>query len=520
MKKIAFLSNINIEPLQHRFEKENHYEIYVSGYNQWHSELLNTDSKLSSFNPDFIFIYLNNDDKNFNINDLISSIHSFSDINNKCQFIIANIANQPFSVHTYHDQTAIETDEINKKLSDFVSENEHILIFDFNRIIAFHGYNTLFDDKYWYLGRIKFSNFGFNVLYLELNNFLNCIQGKSKKLLILDADNTIWGGVAGEDGWQNLQIGNEGTDRVFHDFQNSILELKKQGILLALCSKNNVEDVREVFENNKNMLLKWDDFVAHCINWKSKSENIIQLALDLNIGTNAMVFIDDNPIERAIVSTEISEIVVPEFPKDITLLNRWFINDVVYPHFSKINTTNEDIDKTSQYQRNEQRKTIKQSMNYDEFLQSLYIKLEINRADKNNYRRISQLTQKTNQFNLSLKRYTEIEILNLIENPNYLIYSIHYEDKFGIEGIVGCAIVKISNTNAKIDSFMLSCRVLGRKIEFSFIDYIVNQLKNKGFKEMNLQYNASERNGIFKTFLENYGCNTNDNILYTKILTD
>lgn len=519
MKKIAFLSNVNIEPLRHRFEKAGLYDVYFSGYNQWQAEILDNTSQLNIFGPNYVFIYLNCDERNFIINDLIAVVQGFTVQNPECRMIISNFSFKPFSVHNYHDQSETESIEMNQRLNLLAGEDQQITVFDFNRLIQLYGYNSVFDNKYWYLGRIKFSNFGFNILFSELNNFLNSLQGKVKKLLVLDADNTIWGGVAAEDGWHNLQIGNEGIGRIYFDFQSSVIELKKQGVLLALCSKNYTEDVRIVFDKNTNMLLKWDDFVSTNVNWQSKSENLIQLATALNIGTDSMVFIDDNAVERAIVANELPYVAVPEFPKDITSLNDWFINEVVYNYFAKYKLTNEDIEKTIQYKRNAQRQLVRQEMNYDEFLLNLAIKLDFRRADNSNFSRIAQLTQKTNQFNLSLKRYTDIEISNIIERPDYLVYSLNYEDKFGNEGIVGCSIVKIENSIAEIDSFMLSCRVLGRKIEFSFMNYIINTLKNRAIKQINLHYFATERNVIFKTFLDNYGFITNDNVHYKKILT-
>ena len=165
-------------------------------------------------------------------------------------------------------------------------------------------------------------------------------------------DNTIWGGVAAEDGWENIQIGNQGTGKIYADFQKNILKLKNQGVLLLISSKNNEDDVREVFEKNKNMLLQWDDFVGHYINWQPKADNILRMATDLNLGVDSFVFIDDHPVEREHARNEIPELTVPEFPKDITQLNRWLVTDVVYPFFAKTAITAEDIEKTNQYRRN------------------------------------------------------------------------------------------------------------------------------------------------------------------------
>jgi FkbH-like protein len=516
MKKVALLSNVNIDPLKNHLQKNDSYELYLGGYNQWQPELLNPSSGLYDFQPDFVFIYLNAEELKTDITELFSCIDVFGDNKSGIQFIISDLSFPPFRVTTYLNQNKNSDFEINNQLKQYAASKDNVFLFDFNRLISYHGYNLLFDDKYWYLGKIKFSNFGFKVLANELIIVLDCLLGKIKKVLILDLDNTLWGGIASEDGWQNLQISEEGVGKIYADFQRNIKLLSRNGIILALCSKNNENDAREVFEKNTNMQLQWDEFTIRLINWNQKSENILRIASTLELGTDSMVFIDDNPVERELAKQSIPELTVPEFPKDISSLNRWFIIEVIYPYFSKKSITVEDADKSNQYKRKIERDKTKLKLNYDDFILQLHIKLTVNYADSNSCQRIAQLTQKTNQFNLSVKRYTDVEIIERTKNPAYLVYTCEYEDKFGNEGIIGCAIVHINNQTSTLDSFILSCRVLGRKVESSFLDIIINELNIIGIKTLEAYYSETSRNKMVKDFLNDFGFESKDEVLYIK----
>lgn len=519
MKKIALLSNVNIDPLKNHLEKNNDLSVYCAGFNQWQTELLNPLSGLYANNPDFVFIYLNADELTQIIDELFAALDVFSAHFKQTQIIIADFMLQPFSVSTYTSDIDSLTNKMNADLKMYASEKQNVHIFGMNRLISYHGYNSLFDDKYWYLGYIKFSYSGFKTIADEMNHLLDSIQGKTKKVLILDLDNTIWGGVAAEDGWENIQIGNQGTGRIYADFQKNIIKLKNQGVLLVICSKNNEDDVREVFEKNKSMLLQWDDFVGHYINWQPKADNILRVATDLNLGVDAFVFIDDHPVEREHARNEIPELTVPEFPKDIAQLNRWLITDVVYPFFAKTAITAEDLEKTNQYQRNAERQNVSQHLSYDEFIKKLNIRLKVKKVNTESCKRTAQLTQKTNQFNLSLKRYTDLEMLNLMENTDYLTLSCEYEDRFGNEGIIGCAIIKLNDDIAFLEAYMLSCRVLGRKVEHFFMNFIEDKLKKLNVNQLNAIYKPTQRNAMLKTFLCDYGFTTNDELYYSKKLT-
>jgi len=488
-----------MEPLKFCLQKNNTLELYFAGYNRWQTELLDTNSALYQFAPDYIFIYLNAEEWNGEISELLSSVKTYSNYAQKTNFIIANFNHLPFEIITNYGKDNY-VNSLNETLNDFSKENHQITVLDFNRVIRWYGYKNLFDEKYWYLGRIKLSNQGFNVLANEITNVLHCLQGKTKKVLILDLDNTLWGGVLGEDGLQNLQLSEEGTGRIFVDFQKKVKQLQETGVLLVSCSKNNEQDVREMFEKHPDMQLRWDVFILHKINWERKSDNIAEIAETLQLGLDAMVFIDDSRQERELVKQMLPEVETPDFPEDISLLNQWFVREVVYPFFQKKQLTEEDKEKTIQYKQNLSRSAALRTMSYDEFLTSLQIQLNISVPTDLQIPRVAQLTQKTNQFNLTGKRYTDADISAVNSDKNFQIFICEYEDKFGKEGIIGCAIVQFIEEKAALDTFLLSCRVLGRNVENLFLKQILSELKHKGIHSVVGIYCATEKNIAAKDF--------------------
>ncbi len=509
MKKIAILSNINIDPLKSflSIPEMNHY---FAGYNQWQTELTNPDSELFNFKPEIIFLHLDAEVIKNYTGDLFSAVEHYQTFFPKVKFLISNFLLPPYSTGTYLNTDKIETNNLNNKLYELQKKLNGIYIFDFNRLITLHGYRLLFSNKFWYLGRIKYTNAGFRFMANELINLINCIDGKTRKVLALDLDNTLWGGIVGEDSWNNLNISEEGTGRIYADFQRNIKNLSEIGILLVLVSKNNEADVKEVFLRNPNMLLQWNDFIVKKINWNNKADNLREIAAELNLGLDSIVFIDDNAFEREMVKMAFPQIAVPNFPDDITELNYWFINDVVYTNFAKNKITSEDSEKTEQYKRNFERDSESKLYSFDEFLKNLNIKIEIKHLDNEIIGRISQLTQKTNQFNLNAKKYDESELKVMMNSNQNKMFSLSYKDKFGNEGITGTAILELKDNIAFLDVFLLSCRILGRKVEYRFLDFITETLKKQSIKILEAKYCNNGKNTQVQEFLIKYGFSTTD----------
>lgn len=379
---------------------------------------------------------------------------------------------------------------------------KNLILLNIDEEFSEKGLNENFDDRNWYLAKCRLSINGIKKVTECLEKIYDKLYQPSKKLLILDCDNTLWGGVVGEDGWNKLQIGNEGIGKAYLDFQNQILKIKNQGTLLALSSKNREGDVWEVFKKNKSMLLKKSHFISAKINWEEKYKNIVEISEDLGISLDSFVFWDDNPIERNKIRRFLPDIEVIEPDEDISF---WPGQLIKAEYFSKIKLTKEDLKKNKQYkQRSVFIDKKKQSKNEETYLKSINIKPSILKLTNNNLSRASQMTLKTNQFNLSTKRYNESDILNISKNKKNIIKLISLRDIYGDHGIIALYILKnVGDKSYLIDTFLMSCRVLGRYLENYMINLCIEEIKKIGAKELVLNYVKTKKNYFCEKFIKN-----------------
>ena len=327
-------------------------------------------------------------------------------------------------------------------------------------------------------------------------------NSSTKKCLVLDLDNTLWGGVIGEDGISGIKLGLTPPGSWFLAFQQAIRDLYDRGIILAIASKNNYEDAIEAIEKHPNMILKKNNFSAMRINWNDKAENIREMARELNIGPDSMVFLDDNPAERLMVSGAIPEVTVPEMPKESKDYASFLIN---LPYFEKNTITDEDKMRGSMYVTERLRKT--EEENYktkDEYLKALGTQGLFYVNDKGALARLAQLTEKTNQFNSNKMPLTEDEILVLMNNKNARVVHMSASDKFGDYGIIGLAIIKIITEEWHIESFLMSCRTLGRGIEEMFLGAIAQTAKEAGARKISVNFSKTEKNKPAEDFVNKY----------------
>ena len=491
--KLAVLSNVTMAPLEGFFPGA-----VFSEYNQYIQELIHHDL-IRTHDPDVVWLHLEAKEMAGDfyfqmfgneraqaertvleqadqwISLLVNTAGKHPDI---C-FIVSTLVfppDQPGAYLADAPMAALE-DALNTRLKNAAGEHSNVLVLDINqRIFRSHGWGEIVDPRFWYLGRIPYTQKGFESFAREITQLTHAHRGKSKKVLVLDLDNTLWGGVVGEDGLDGIALSEDGMGKAFRDFQREIKALQSMGVLLTLCSKNNGADALEVFDAHPMMVLEKQDLAAMEINWEPKAANIQRLAHRLNLGLDAFVFIDDNPVERELVRTTLPQVIVPEFPKEPTDLASWFLQEVVLAHFPKRNLTREDLGKTEQYQKNAQRKDLAQTLDMDTFIQNLNISLTIHDTPQNLVHRLAQMTQKTNQFNLTTRRYTETDIQDFMAAGDCAIFALEYEDKFGKEGIVGEAIVRREGKIARLDTFLLSCRVIGRRVEEDFFRHIIRHL--------------------------------------------
>ena len=352
---------------------------------------------------------------------------------------------------------------LNERLITIARSNPNLLLFDLGILIRRYGENALLADSFWYAGRIRFSNLMFRALAEKLHQVANAYASRSRKALILDLDNTLWGGIVGEAGPNGILLSEDGIGRCYRDFQRAVKALQRTGVLLAISSKNNAGDLDEVFDTNPMMVLRKDDFVCIRVNWEPKPDNILKISETLNLGVDSFVFLDDNPVEREMVRTALPDVAVPDFPAHAENLPAWLLRDVAPAWFGKYNITVEDLAKTSQYRKSEERQQLSRMLDLDTFLENLQIECVISIDPADQINRIAQMTQKTNQFNLTTRRYEIPQIQWFLDSPDHAVLLLDYKDRFGSEGSVGLAILDFRES--RIDTFLMSCRVIGRRVE-------------------------------------------------------
>ena len=360
-----------------------------------------------------------------------------------------------------------EINYFNLSLKSKCDENK-IYLFNYNHLISTFGQKNFYSQKNFFLSKSLISENGNDFLSKELSKLVRSIYYIRKKCLVLDLDNTLWGGILGEDGIHGIKVANSFEGEKFLNFQKYIKQLSSIGVILAIASKNNLEDVKECFEKNDQLFLKLKDFSIIKANWSPKYENINQIAKELNIGKDSMVFIDDSKFEREQMKKYNPDISVIETPPDPAL----YIDAIDETGYFYLNAqlTREDLKKQNQYKIIQKAEALKKtSTNIDDYLKQLDMTLTITKVNKSNFSRCVQMLNKTNQFNFTTKRYTESSFEKYLENKKIKTIVFSLSDKFGDHGITGLLTAKIIKDALVIDNFLMSCRILGRRVEDQII---------------------------------------------------
>lgn len=321
-----------------------------------------------------------------------------------------------------------------------------------------------------------------------------------KKCIVLDLDNTLWGGVVGEDGMENLQLSFSSPGNSFLAFQQALLDAWNRGIILAINSRNNPDDAWNVIRNHPNMVLKEQHFAASRINWNDKASNIKELAKELNIGLDSMVFIDDDPTNRGMVRSLVPEVEVPEWPEDPAHYTSFFNS---LPYFESTVITDEDKMRGNMYVTERLRmEEEKQYKNRDEYLASLSLKLTVYRDDPSCIPRLAQMTEKTNQFNVHKQPFSEDDMNGFIESNASAVYHARLEDRFGDYGVIILAVVDKKGAVWHIKSMLMSCRAFGRNVEDAFFAIIAEDAKKEGAEAITIDFVESPKNAPAKEFVD------------------
>jgi FkbH-like protein len=422
-------------------------------------------------------------------------------------FIVFTLENL-FPIKLTNSDFSVEKslEKFNSDIIAFAEKHSNVKVVDFKEFLNRYSLDELVNWKFYFISQMQLNP----KLTADFQKWFKRkeaeIQLKRKKCLVLDLDNTLWGGILGEDGIDGIKIGGDYPGKAFLYWQEDLLELSKSGVILTICSKNNEKDVLEAWEKNPFMVLKKDNFSAYRINWNDKATNLQGLARELNIGLDSFVFIDDNPTERELIKQVLPMVSVPDFPEKPYELPKFF-KQLVSEYFCVYKITEEDKNKTAQYKANAERAAEQAKfVNFEDYLKSLNIEIDILKADNFNKERIAQMTQKTNQFNLTTRRYTDADVQQKIDG-GWKIYCISVRDKFGDNGITGTIFFtpKDENNTVEIDSLLLSCRILGKGIEMAFIHSLLNTLTEDGVRKVKASYIPTAKNAQVSDFYDRAG---------------
>lgn len=390
--------------------------------------------------------------------------------------------------------------KLNYELMNLAQEYPNLFICDIAGIQNKFGRDFMFDSTVYVSTEMILSIDALPYVASRTLDIIASIEGKFKKCLILDLDNTVWGGVVGDDGWENIQVGHGlGIGKAFSEFQQWVKKLKNRGIIVCVCSKNDEDKAKEPFEKNPEMVLKLDDISVFVANWENKADNIRTIQSILNIGFDSMVFLDDNPFERNMVRENVPGVTVPELPEDPGEYLEYLYTQNL---FETASYSSADKDRTKQYQVEAQRvANAKKFTNEDDFLKSLEMVSEVSGFTSFNTPRVAQLSQRSNQFNLRTVRYTEDQITAIENDPKQKGFAFTLEDKFGDNGLIAVVILRELETSEAtetlfIDTWFMSCRVLKRGMENFTLNTIVEYAKANGYKKIIGEYLPTPKNGM------------------------
>lgn len=398
------------------------------------------------------------------------------------------------------DQSSFEklANKLNKHLNDVAPKNVKLVNLD--RVFYQIGVHKSIDLRYYYSSKALYTIEFFREYLHLVKPIIMAANGMAKKAIIFDCDNTLWKGILGEDGFENIDMSaSSKSGIIFYEIQSLALALSKQGILIGLCSKNNLADVDEVIRNHRDMLIREEYITIKKINWADKSTNIRQIAEELNIGLDSVVFVDDSPFEINLIKEQLPEVKVLQVPEKLYQYPQMLRSNLGL--FYNLSLTEEDLVKSKIYKQQSEREELKSGFsNIEEYLASLELKINIFEDDISLIPRMAQMTQKTNQFNLTTKRYTETDIGKYVNSHTSKVFAWSVSDKFGDNGITGLCIIKLNDKNAEIDTFLMSCRIIGRNIEFSIMDFIIDNLIKSDIDSITGKYVQTAKNAQVTDF--------------------
>jgi FkbH-like protein len=359
------------------------------------------------------------------------------------------------------------------------------------------------DARHWYLARMRLNPQGLAALADTVAEHVAASRGMARKVVAVDLDDVLWGGVVGEVGLAGIELGEEGLGLAYQDLQRELATLARTGVLVVAASKNNPADVDEVLERHPAMVLRRDDFAALRVSWEDKATSLRELADKLDLGLDSFVFLDDNPVERDWVRAALPEVLVPELPDD-PVERPSFLRRAQW--FRRISVTGADAARTESYRAQSRRRELRGTVaSFDDFLAELGQEAVVEPLHEGSLARAAQLAQRTNQFNLTTRRYSVAELEAIAADPAAEAYTLALSDRFGDSGITGLAILRFLDGTAEVDTLLLSCRVLGRRVEDAFLAFLAERARERGARSLVGRYVESPRNEQVRSFYADRG---------------
>lgn len=491
---------------------------YESEYGRFYEEAVFNNEKLREFEPNIIYIHTSNR----NIKEWPCPKDNIQDVEEKLQTIYGQfeqvweclakayectIIQSNMEMPFYRLMGNVEANDfrgkvhfiecLNMKFNDYANQHPKFYINDIHYLSAYYGLEKWGEPYYWYMFKYSLNIEAIPVLSKNISHIIKSIYGKNKKAMVLDLDNTLWGGVIAEEGKDNIGIGQETpAGQAYSEFQQFIKSHKDLGILLNIASKNDEEAALEGLSVTDS-ILKRDDFISIKANWRPKSDNVTEIARELNILPDSIVFIDDNPAERELVIRQISDIAVPELSRVENYIKE--INGNAY--FEVTDLSADDMERNTMYQENAKRnQAALRYENYQDYLKALEMKAVIRPFSEAETSRIVQLANKSNQFNLTTRRYTQKEIEEMIPDDNVIALYARLKDRFGDNGIAALVIGRIEGTILHIELWLMSCRVLKRDLEKAMLDAVISACRKRNLKEIKGYYYPTQKNHMVKEF--------------------
>ncbi|MEG2633687.1 MAG: HAD-IIIC family phosphatase, partial [Oscillospiraceae bacterium] len=497
-------------------------EFFVGDYSRFYEDIIFDDGALSAFEPDVIFIntsthnienppFAGESRESCSIK-LENTFNRFKSVwqsaeKFKCPVIQNNFEYPPYRVMGNYDAVSPSgkirfVNQLNEKMADYAFSHKNLYINDFNYISASYGIDKFSDPSYYNSYKYAINPEAIPYLCHSVAAIIKSLFGKNKKALMLDLDNTLWHGVIGDDGVEGIKLGTESPEGIAHtELQRYAKELSGIGVILGVCSKNEESAAKSGFDHPSSVL-KVDDFLSFKANWEPKSMNLVQSAHDLNVGVDSFVFADDNPAEREIVRAANLGISVPE----LSAPERFALTIANGAYFEITALSADDIKRAEMYKQNLEREKLESGFtDYGAYLKSLNMRGYISAFTPGGIERIAQLANKTNQFNLTTRRYTQNELEQRAANPNAITLSGRLEDKFGDNGIVTEIVANIENTNADIELWIMSCRVFKRELEYAMFDELVRICCARGVKTITGSYFKTAKNVIVANYYGTLG---------------